>query len=297
MSEYRRFVSYMYLYEHNVKSMNAGFVKVESRGGNCCINLSLKNVYSSSGKCQAYLFLRVGQELRGIYIGEIQIYNHGSEWVFRTEAENIADSGYGLDQMSGMIIRGENEKYYATLWDQGELDLNEFVTEWSEETELTDIAEIHVEEMNSAQEMVEVEMEQKAEISKESLDDSLVPVDARQQSFQKMLEQCPGMYPFEDDGIESCVRLEPQDIGQMPLDCWSYGSNSFLLHGYYSYRHLILAKLKTEDNVKENYILGVPGTQHSRDAFMANMFGFHNFKPIREGEESANNFGYWYTHL
>ena len=297
MSEYRRFVSYMYLYEHNVKSMNAGFVKVESRGGNCCINLSLKNVYSSSGKCQAYLFLRVGQELRGIYIGEIQIHNHGSEWVFRTETENIADSGYGLDQMSGMIIRGENEKYYGTLWDQGELDLNEFVTEWSEETEMPDIPEDHVEEMSSVPEIVEVEMEQKAEISKESLDDMLVPVDVRQQSFQKMLDNCPGMYPFEDDGIESCVRLEPQDIGQMPLDCWSYGSNSFLLHGYYSYRHLILAKLKDMDPVKQNFILGVPGTQHSRDAFMANMFGFHNFKPIREGEEGANNFGYWYTHL
>ena len=105
------------------------------------------------------------------------------------------------------------------------------------------------------------------------------------------------MYPFEDDAVEACVRLEPQDIGRMPIDCWSYGSNSFLLHGYYSYRHLIFARLKRTDETGSHYILGVPGTRHSREAFMANMFGFRVFKPIREGGEGASDFGYWYTFL
>ena len=42
MSDYSRFVSYMYLYENGLKTMNAGFVKVESRNGQCRIGLSLK---------------------------------------------------------------------------------------------------------------------------------------------------------------------------------------------------------------------------------------------------------------
>ena len=46
MSDYRRFVSYMYLYENNIKSMNAGFLKVECRQGQCRLNLSLKNVFT-----------------------------------------------------------------------------------------------------------------------------------------------------------------------------------------------------------------------------------------------------------
>ena len=121
--------------------------------------------------------------------------------------------------------------------------------------------------------------------------------DERRQNFGKILEQCPGMYPFEDDSVEACVRLEPQDIGRMPIDCWSYGSNSFLLHGYYSYRHLILARVKFQEERQGIYILGVPGTQHSREAFMANMFGFREFKPIREGNEGVSDFGYWYTFL
>ena len=280
MSDYRRFVSYMYLYENNVKSMNAGFLKVESRQGRCRLNLSLKNVYSGTGRCQAFLFMRTEQELRGVYLGDVQIKNHGSEWSFRTDTEDIAGSGYGLEQMSGMIIRTEGEKFYGTRWDQGELDIHRFVTEWEiqdrEDVEEVAVAEIATEE----KELEKVE-----------------DVDMRSQHFDKIMNQCPGMYPFDDDGIESCVRLEPQDIGMMPLDCWAYGSNSFLLHGYYSYRHLILARMKADGNHAMGYILGVPGTQHSRDAFMANMFGFREFKPIRSTEEGPGNFGYWYTYL
>ena len=111
MSDYRRFISYIYLYENGIKSMNAGFVKVESRNGQCRIGLSLKNVYTGMGRFKVYMFIRFGQELRGIYIGDVQIKNHGSEWNFRTFSDNIAGSGYRLEQMSGMIIKGEGDRF------------------------------------------------------------------------------------------------------------------------------------------------------------------------------------------
>lgn len=83
MSDYSRFVSYMYLYENGLKTMNAGFVKVESRNGQCRIGLSLKNVYTGLERCQVYMFIRFGQELRGVYIGDVQIKNHGSRLEFQ----------------------------------------------------------------------------------------------------------------------------------------------------------------------------------------------------------------------
>lgn len=132
MSDYSRFVSYMYLYENGLKTMNAGFVKVESRNGQCRIGLSLKNVYTGLERCQVYMFIRFGQDLRGVYIGDVQIKNHGSDWNFRTDTMNIAGSGYRLDQMSGMIIRGEGEKFYGTRWDHGDLDIRHFRTQWEE---------------------------------------------------------------------------------------------------------------------------------------------------------------------
>lgn len=321
MSDYNRFVSYIYLYENGAKTMNTGFVKVESRSGQCRISLSLKNVYTGMERCQVYMFMRFGQDLRGIYIGDVRIKNHGGEWNFRTETANVAGSGYRLDQMSGMIIRGDDEKFYGTRWDHGELDIRRFLIRWEENPQETvDLRESEApEEGDSAVETVreaEVISEYAAEaedgdvLKAESAGDGgeteetvkeghmvTMEEDKRGMSFRKILEQCPGMYPFEDDTVDACVRLEPQDIGRMPIDCWAYGSNSFLLHGYYSYRHLILARLKREEDGGGGYILGVPGTRHSREAFMANMFGFRVFKPIREGKEGASDFGYWYTFL
>ena len=348
MSDYSRFVSYIYLYENGLKTMNTGFVKVESRNGQCRIGLSLKNVYTGPERCQVYMFIRFGQDLRGVYIGDVRIKNHGSDWNFRTDTMNIAGSGYRLEQMSGMIIRGEGEKFYGTRWDHGDLDIHRFVTQWSDDkpmigetpSELTvpetkeekpaaaleTKAEAAAETAVKAEAAEAIEMDMGAETSgtsgvvieteTEEIPERLeaaaqdgektvkekgrlvtMETDSRRKNFGKILDQCPGMYPFEDDSVEACVRLEPQDIGRMPIDCWSYGSNSFLLHGYYSYRHLILARVKPAEGNRGVYILGVPGTQHSREAFMANMFGFRDFKPIREGNEGTSDFGYWYTFL
>lgn len=102
----------------------------------------------------------------------------------------------------------------------------------------------------------------------------------------------PHMFPFEDDEVLECVRMEPQDIGVFPIEIWALANNSFLLHGYYSYRHLIFAKKQVENG--EEYILGIPGIYHNRELFMAKMFGFESFKPIKKKDQSTGEFGYWY---
>lgn len=102
----------------------------------------------------------------------------------------------------------------------------------------------------------------------------------------------PKMYPFEDNEIAWCARIEPKDIGMLPMDLWGLGNNSFLLHGYYSYRHLIFARVNDKNG--QNYILGVPGIYHNREKFMAKMFGFENFKCAKRKPQRTGEFGYWY---
>lgn len=98
-----------------------------------------------------------------------------------------------------------------------------------------------------------------------------------------------------DNGCE-ILSIKPQDIGLLPRDIWVYGNNSFLLHGYYNYRHLILAKL---DNPKGDprYLLGVPGHYFSNEKYMASMFGFPHFVLARRQPENDGRFGYWYTDI
>jgi hypothetical protein len=108
----------------------------------------------------------------------------------------------------------------------------------------------------------------------------------------KIYRSFPRMYPFEDNEVAWCVRIEPQDIGMLPMDDWILANNSFLLHGYYSYRHLIFARINNASGV--SYILGIPGIYHNREKFMAKMFGFENFKCAKRKERRTGEFGYWF---
>lgn len=110
-----------------------------------------------------------------------------------------------------------------------------------------------------------------------------------------MFSNYPRIYPFEDNEIILCVKIEPKDLGYLSKEAWSLSNNSFLLHGYYSYRHLIFAKMK--DGNSHRYILGVPGIFHNREKLMAKMFGFECFKSIRKRELRQGDYGYWYVVL
>ncbi|QHQ60362.1 hypothetical protein Ana3638_05900 [Anaerocolumna sedimenticola] len=109
---------------------------------------------------------------------------------------------------------------------------------------------------------------------------------------KRIYRSFPRMYPFEDNEIAWCVRIEPQNIGMFPMEAWILGNNSFLLHGYYSYRHLIFARMNDKNGF--SYILGVPGIYHNREKFMAKMFGFENFKCVKRKAQRTGEFGYWY---
>ncbi len=63
----------------------------------------------------------------------------------------------------------------------------------------------------------------------------------------------------------------------MPRENWNYGNNSFLLHGYYNYRYLVLARIGGDGGSRIRYILGVPGHYYSNEKYMASMFGFPHF--------------------
>ena len=112
---------------------------------------------------------------------------------------------------------------------------------------------------------------------------------------QKLYDRYPRVYPFEDNEIILCVKIEPKDLGLLPKEYWPLSNNSFLMHGYYCYHHLIFAKIK--DRYGCRYILGVPGIYHSRESFMAKMFGFECFKSIRKKELRQGDFGYWYKQV
>lgn len=90
-------------------------------------------------------------------------------------------------------------------------------------------------------------------------------------------------------------KIHRSDLKILPRKCWNLANNSFLLHGYHNYHHLLL--------IEENghYQLGVPGVYDIREARAAEIFGFPQFIDSYNDQmelsaaecNTQEKFGYW----
>ena len=123
-------------------------------------------------------------------------------------------------------------------------------------------------------------------ICEASKDDNMIAA-----AFTKLGALYPKVHINELTG--ECIQITPHDIKFLPRKFWQLENNSFLLHGYYNYRHIIIWKRAMGGEVQ--YILGVPGLFHPREQTIAHMFGFPAFEGNRRGR--GINFGYWCVRL
>ena len=91
---------------------------------------------------------------------------------------------------------------------------------------------------------------------------------------------------------ESILQLQLTLTKREYIGNWKLGSNSFLTHGYYIYKYLLLGKMRFDDGIY-HMVLGVPGVYSNREKYMANMFGFDQFVPVKNNGTRTGEFGYW----
>lgn len=102
-----------------------------------------------------------------------------------------------------------------------------------------------------------------------------------------------------DTPQQTARKIQRSDMSDLPRCYWHLANNSFLLHGYHNYSHLLLV----EDN--GHYWLGVPGVYDSREARAARLFGFPQFTDSYNDQlqlsdderNSQGTFGYWCCYL
>jgi len=110
-------------------------------------------------------------------------------------------------------------------------------------------------------------------------------------SAERIFELCPVIWPFAEPWAERCVKLELEDIGLLPAEHWQLTTNSFLMHSYYGYRHLVLARVK--DGARYRYELLVPGIYNEREKEIAGLFGFDEFRNTKSRPIAVGEYGYW----
>ena len=112
--------------------------------------------------------------------------------------------------------------------------------------------------------------------------------------WEQLCTMYPEIHPFRDS--REYLSIAPKDFVVLCKEYQKLVHNSFLLHGYYNFRHILFGRVRDNlDNTK--YFVGVPGMYCNRERYMASMFGFNNFKKSHRSDYSNPYFGYWYQEI
>ena len=105
----------------------------------------------------------------------------------------------------------------------------------------------------------------------------------KEDKWEQILSSYDQIHPYGDD--RTYVKIEPKDFIILQSKYQHLVNNSFLLHGFYNYRYVILGK-------EDDYYLGVPGVFYKREKMVALMFGFEAFE-CEDGVAEEGKFGYY----
>ncbi len=110
----------------------------------------------------------------------------------------------------------------------------------------------------------------------------------QEDKWQQLSTIYPHIQPFKDS--RDYLKLNPEDFVIMNNRFYKLVHNSFLLHGYYNYQHLILARV--EQKGTPCFYIGVPGNFYDREKQVALMFGFESFE-CRTEPANTGDYGYY----
>ena len=108
--------------------------------------------------------------------------------------------------------------------------------------------------------------------------------------WEQLLMNYPQIHPFGDERV--FISIELKDFVVLRDGYQKLVNNSFLLHGFYNYRYLILGPdMELGEKEGDCFYIGVPGTYFEREKMVAVMFGFEGFEC--EGPVEIGKFGYY----
>lgn len=309
MSDYQRFIAYVYEYQKSKKGSNCGFLKVEVRKQRCAIEVHLHCPGITPGtSCNIYGFLRKDGLINGFLLGSCETHEDTIECLIETDPLNMGNSGIPLDKMGGMILTTLTGGFYGTEWDDQSIRPENFTelkqpepTEPSVVPEQPELEQPESEQPESEQPESEQPPETpehpKSEIQKQSMDlppaetsePEEVPTEPAARPEPVPISFGESFVPFTDGEFINARKIHPKELRYFSRRGNALQANRFLQYGYYNFGHLLLAQ-----NPDGQYILGIPGGYNQQERFMAGMFGFPYFKESPVIRLSRHKGGYWY---
>ncbi len=295
---YYKRVVYLSLHQENGQSSGWGFIRLTEKEGEYCFKLQAKIPEGFQGKYPVYLLIGKEKAL----VSELMVQAGAMQGEFRLKVLEdviyIGGNSYALSRLWGIeILLSENTWirgiYQEEPYSKAEKGVSAAELPEGQEAERQRQEPIRQEPAGQRQEPVgqNPEPEKAGDPEQELLQKSREAKPLSQGGkWEKLKEEYPQAHPFGDD--RCFISLEPGDLVILPASFQKLLNNSFLLHGFYNYRHLILGPdRELSEEGEENFYIGVPGTYFEREKMVAVMFGFEGFEG--KGPVEIGSFGYY----
>lgn len=278
---YEKRIAYLSLYEAGEKVCSVGFVSLSLEKEEICVIMQIRNV--GREKNQSYPVFLLTESQR-IDIGTIFIEagrgNCERKFYFHQGRASVNNWKIKPDEICAIEIKLFENRMIEGWWRiAGKESSKQLIQdEIPEERKEKDNAKDN--ENGKGQEIMAVVQEEP----------ELKAVSIASDKWEQLKNQFKIMHPFGDE--REFVSIEIKDFTVLREAYQKLVNNSFLLHGFYNYRHLILGKdcrIGTSNEVC--FYLGVPGVFFEREKMVAVMFGFEGFES--EGPVEIGKFGYY----
>ena len=319
---YDRKIKYVHLYDKDEKRQSVGFVKLEAVGDKVKVCVRISDLRRANK--EDCVLLAKGKDMESA-LGNICLEDgKGCLEVKDLPIEEVAE-GISYEELQEIFLRISAGMMLRCIIREGEAEVKEKHVEEKQaelpkelsEAEL--LREAFVEEKRMPEEAVSEEniqeedvpetkvpmQEEMCEKEEDELGEGEIQlVRARPQMLQKVNAEMsesmaadkwqqlwtlyPHMKPFEDE--REYLMMKPQDFVILQNKYYPLSSNSFLLHGYYNYEHLILCRVTKRE--KDAFYIGVPGNFYEKEKQVAVLFGFESFEGKMEPAGNGD-FGYY----
>ena len=303
---------YLYEYENNKRRRNVGFIKTARHYRSCILQIHAAGIPAGNGaSLELYAFFRSGQDLIAEQIAVLNCFRRNISARLPL-SETTFPEGRPLSQIDGFLICLPGNRH-TLFWMASDLffdvDINRMRIP-SREQAGKDIRAAGAAELPARAETL---VRSEAPVQPDASGPSEGPADPEPPGSSEAPDR-PDT-PAQPDPPDSAVasqqpdtppssaapdrpsakKIGRSDIALLPRKFWPLANNSFLLHGYHNYGHLMLI----EEGGRA--WLGVPGIYSPQEARAADLFGFPRFTrsfaafpDLAEEERSdSSDFGHW----
>lgn len=290
---YDRIIRYIDMYDNEERVQNAGFVRLERRDNQMSIHIQVAGLKRTDTCLCPVIFVGTDEELE---LGSISIEQGNGSYVNKELSPEGREGGMTYDTLVEIKILLPKRAVLRCIINNVRAEeecVEEAVPDFKSEAELLREAfeaerkelEKDVDILTLTEEKTEIQKKENLTTYEDMENIHRVPAEDK---WQQLWEIYPHIRPFEDS--REYLLVKPEDFVILQDKYFCLSSNSFLLHGYYNYNHLIMGKSGKKNHRK--FYIGVPGNFYDKEKQVAVLFGFESFEGRNE-PVSTGEFGYY----